>query len=435
MLTTPVLGPITSHGRPTLLWSAAPGAAGYLIERAYGWGPFKAIAYVAAPLTSYIDNQQDGSNGFVRVGHNRYRLRAVAADGQGNSPPSSWVDAAYGTTTPLAARRLLAATANRLVIVDPEAGTILGATPPDAVFAGAAAIVVVGTRAYVRANGRLLVVNVTNPAAPVLTAVLVDARLAEVGDGPGERDGGQSLLAWSPSRLLVSCFLAGTLLSIDVSDPTRPRVAGEIAPGGVVNFVSGQPLCLARLDATRVLWPGNANPHVPVVDVTDPDAPALTNAWGSCVLHMGEGPCALVVDGRRAIVAVDVGGLCLFDLADPAQPVCVGALPVPAMTITPTLAYDPSYGQVVAVCPGPDAGAAAPAQLVLLDVTVSASPRLVRTVPLVARAAAVVLLDRRAVVLEEGAVVAFDLDQPDQPPRTVADAQLVGAGALAVASP
>jgi hypothetical protein len=163
-------------------------------------------------------------------------------------------------------------------------------------------VVVVGGYAYVAdALGFLRVINISDPTSPEQAAgvpVSGSPRHVEVA-------GGYAYLpdAWANG-------MAGGIWVVDVSDPQNPAllwlwtglVAWDMRVIGSLAYV---------VEFGGDFW---------VIDISDPANPA---AVGSCPLL--DGGDEVVLDGGYAYVAAGVDGLRVIDVSDPTAPVEVGA--------------------------------------------------------------------------------------------------------------
>jgi hypothetical protein len=249
----------------------------------------------------------------------------------------------------------------------------------------ASRVVVSGSHAYVLGVGRVFIVDVSNPAAPVLAS---DLQIFDVTD-----------IAVSAQRLYASLsgFSPVKILSIfDVTDPTSPTLLGSlngtrgfdaIAVQGTVAFALSfdtlkvvdvsNPAVPAEL-ASFVVTPGLIRPLVSgsrlyvaagrgnglrILDVSNPLLPSELSSFRTPDSAFG-----VTVVGTRAYVANAGGGLRILDVANPATPREVGSFPAQfasQVVIRGSLAYvaDATQG------------------LLVIDVSDPAAPNLVGQLP------------------------------------------------------
>jgi hypothetical protein len=189
---------------------------------------------------------------------------------------------------------------------------------------------------YDRGDRKLLVFR--NDVNNLLKPVRVGSADLPVGiqnvTGPVQAGGIVGLVTMSRSDGIL-------LRTADISDPSAPRLRGALVFSGTVFPHGGVPsrahsyLYLAGAGQPRTPYPG-----LRVVDVTNPDAPAVV---GQVEIKGLTGEYAtLSVDGRLAALAVKPigfswrslphdGGLRLVDVADPTAPRVVGSLDLGAL--------------------------------------------------------------------------------------------------------
>jgi len=198
-------------------------------------------------------------------------------------------------------------------------------------------VAVAGRHAYVTSKGTLVVVDVDDPTRPRIVARV---------STPGEAhevvlDGTTALVADG----------SGGLRLVDVSRPDAPLPMGRIALDGPVTDVA----------AAGGLAVVAHSKQVDVVDYGDPDAPRVVSTIPldhdvSDVALQGDLALVTVVGNRWGDEELD---LQLFDVADPRQPVAVGSLPLFASTLLITVygkhAFLGHYvdGNLLADTPGP----------------------------------------------------------------------------------
>ncbi len=210
---------------------------------------------------------------------------------------------------------------NALKIIDAQdianpklVGTVALADVPNS-------LAVSGRYAYVTLdNESLVIVDVSNPKAPVVASTL---SLGSSSIWPG--------IVVQGHYVYVSCFSDVAIRTVDVSDPLHPRIVATTS-GGNVN-VSGMAV------SGRYIYAGTWS-NFTVTDVSDPTHPIQVGDSGS----VGSQMSSVAVRGRYAY-ADDTGNntLNIFDVSNPAAPVEVATMPVGANT---------TYGQGVLVLAG-----------------------------------------------------------------------------------
>lgn len=132
------------------------------------------------------------------------------------------------------------------------------------------------------------------------------------------------------------------MTAMDVSDPTRPRAVGflqleDLDPFGGYSWQgSGRRIALrGRYAYTIQGSEGHDDPRIAVYEVSDPAAmkriyvtpearPTFEDDWfDSRILHQGDMFNDMIVEGRYMYVSDYWGGVRVYDLVDPARPVCV----------------------------------------------------------------------------------------------------------------
>jgi hypothetical protein len=167
----------------------------------------------------------------------------------------------------------------------------------------AASVAVAGNRAYAVILSSLRILDVSSPAAPLELGAWVDENkyLYDVE------------VAGSHAFVTYYGAFTGGLLSIDVSDPSSPVLAGQLNIGSV----NGR---IAVTGTTAYLAAGSEG--LSVVDISNPQSPTSVGTYDPGYVS------DVAVTGGRAYVATDAG-LRILDLTDPAHPVEIGALPGP----------------------------------------------------------------------------------------------------------
>lgn len=205
--------------------------------------------------------------------------------------------------------RAYALTAAGLTVLDmPAAGapTVRGSYP----IGGAVAMAVRAGRMYL----------ITSPPQPALPPepVVWDLVVWDVaGTGAPTRLGSLSLGdVWSPTGLAVDDQLAyvttydGELILVHIAEPARPSVAGRITLGaGAWDVANAGGRALVMVAA------GNGDSTLTTVDVSDPTRPRVSAAlaFDDGINYFGR----LVVDGTRAWLSDPWRGVSLVDVSEP----------------------------------------------------------------------------------------------------------------------
>ncbi len=177
-------------------------------------------------------------------------------------------------------------------------------------------VAVSGTMAYV-ADGLsgLLVIDVSNPAAPVILGSVVT---------PGTARG----VAVSGTVAYVADVNFG-LQVIDVSNPAAPAILGSV---GMPDFARDVAV------SGSVAYVADFNFGLQVIDVSNPAAPAILGS----VITPGRA-LGVAVSGTVAYVADDQSGLLVIDVSNPAAPVILGSVVTPGtargVAVSGTVAY------------------------------------------------------------------------------------------------
>ncbi|MHB1038614.1 MAG: Ig-like domain-containing protein [Pirellulales bacterium] len=212
-----------------------------------------------------------------------------------------------------------------------------------------------GTLAYVTTDG-LLILDVTNPAAPVRLGsygagyyhdVVVSGTLAYVADasyGLVVLDVSRPAMpvrlgAYHTDAEALRVALSGTLLYMteervglhvfDVSNPAKPVRLGGYATGGYAVGVAVSGTLVYVADAYRGLL---------IFDMSNPAMPVLLGRYAT-----GGYAFSVAVSGTLAYVADLNLGLLIFDVSDPAAPVRLGGYDTSgyahSVTVSESLAY------------------------------------------------------------------------------------------------
>lgn len=159
---------------------------------------------------------------------------------------------------------------------------------------------VAGQYLYVAVNSRVMIYDVSNPAAPVRTAL--------VGAGSQQFD-----IAVEGSLLALS-DTGGATRFFDASNPNAPVPLGSIAPGAAFVELRGR-YAYSTAFASQTLN---------VIDISDPTTPVIVGS-----VNVGPGSLALDVqlEYGRAYVAVEgaPSRIVIVDIRDPANPSVLGS--------------------------------------------------------------------------------------------------------------
>jgi len=186
------------------------------------------------------------------------------------------------------------------------------------------------TNAHVRNNGycyvisqtddSLSIIDVSNPLAPVLAGVIRGA-----GAPPGGNYLNQPNSIFVDDNLIayVAAALDNSLTIIDVSNPAAPVLLGNIAGAGAPNFLSSIRKVVVRgIYAYTVAF---VDQRLCIFNVSNP---ALPTFEGSITHTVIDEPWSLDVLGNYAYTVSQVvgDGLGIFNIANPAAPAYVGGL-------------------------------------------------------------------------------------------------------------
>ncbi len=259
-------------------------------------------------------------------------------------------------------------------VSNPASPSIVG-TYPIPEFLTTMRVIIDGGLAYVGACEGMRILNVVDPAMPVLvkafSQVPVEGMLLE-----------GSLLYIASSGLAI----------VDVGTPTDPVVVGR--PG------SGYLYCLDKA-GDMVVTGGNAGDltgYLQVVDVTVPET-----VMPAAAVAIPESPWDLVRAGSIVYVASGQLGVQVVDIADPLSPTIVGAVDTP--------------GQAQDIAQAPDHlfVADGEAGLTILDASLPTSPTVVTSLALSGSAAKVLASGSYAYVLTWDDLLVADVSDPANP--------------------
>ncbi|MHB1037685.1 MAG: Ig-like domain-containing protein [Pirellulales bacterium] len=173
-------------------------------------------------------------------------------------------------------------------------------------------VAVSGTLAYVADNVGLMIVDVSNPAAPT-----------QVG-----RAGAALDVAVSGTLAYVAAYSTG-LVIYDVSNPAKPVRLGTYDTSDYARGVA--------ISGT-VAYVADSHAGLQIIDVTNPAAPVRIGGYDTPGTAMD-----VAISGTLAYIADDDTGLVILDVSDPAKPVRVGAFDAGGLAygvaVSGTLAY------------------------------------------------------------------------------------------------
>jgi hypothetical protein len=197
------------------------------------------------------------------------------------------------------------------------------------------------------------IIDVANPAAPVKLADTADYPDTSMEDMAAARIGDRDVLAIG----LQDCGndpAAGQrgLELVDITDPRRPRTLSLYNPGGggvheldLTTTPSGRVLALLAVPGVEAATAGpdgrGGRGDLFIVDVSDPERPALLSEWGvldepalgrAFAQSVAQGTYARALlhsvrakrNGTRAYLSYWDAGVIALDIADPARPVYLG---------------------------------------------------------------------------------------------------------------
>jgi hypothetical protein len=269
---------------------------------------------------------------------------------------------------------------------------------------GAYSVAVQGNYAFVTAywEDSLTVVDVSNPAAPVIVGTIRAASLAGAID-----------VAVLGNYAYVAAYSANALTVVDITDPAAPVVRGTVSAASLTNAASA---ALLGNYAYIAAYGANA---LTVVDITDPAAPVVRGTVSAASLTRASGVAVL---GSYAYVAAQgADALTVVDITDPAAPVVVGTVTAASLTGASAAALLGNYAYIAAY--GADA-------LTVVDITDPTAPVAAGTVTdaSLTGAFSVAVLGTYAYIAALGAdsLTVVDVANPAAPAvaGTVADASL-----------
>lgn len=280
------------------------------------------------------------------------------------------------------------------------------------------AVAVAGTTAYVGVGHRLVILDIANPAVPVV-----------LGESQPLQDPIQSIVLRGQYAFVVGFWATG-LVVMDVSVAGAPVAVGslpwigparDVVVQGDYAYVAISDLGLAVVDIANSTAPvlrttfdtpgdaqalalGGAYVYVAdgaaglqVVDVSDPLNPS--SAGGLAIPGDALGVC--VADGKAYIAAGFHGGLVIVDITEPGTPALLGSCSTDAVAIDVATAGD--YAFVANSWAG----------LAIVDVSNSAAPAVVGQHDTSGWASALALSDARAYVADNaGGLQIVDVSAP-----------------------
>jgi hypothetical protein len=247
--------------------------------------------------------------------------------------------------TPSAARAAVAATSRAAR----APAAVIPTAPPfehiSSIGGEISAAVASGTTAYIAEGNALVMLDVSNPAAPLQRSRMPIAGLSRLAIAGHllyliSSTANQTLLQiadvssptapvvigrYSPravgpmqvvgTRLYIKVYGSGGFEIVDVSDPTHPRHLGEYQPNLDEMYIRG--------NLVYVLQNGTADLHgFIVLDVSDPAHPTVVTAFAPDDQGIPSDYTSLSVMGNRAYVTAGIGEcrLYTYDLSSPAAP-------------------------------------------------------------------------------------------------------------------
>lgn len=170
-------------------------------------------------------------------------------------------------------------------------------------------------------DGVFYVVDVSNPAAPVVLGQLTDARLKSLTEG----------IAVKGNTVFIGSQGNSSVVAIDVTDPTTPAIIGELIDATYLLNLQ-QLVIKGNYLYTQASDFSTSDGFFTVVDITDP-----TNMAVVAHVALTNGPTALVVSGNRAYVSLysdptsAFGGVAAIDITTPTAPSLLGTLLDPSL--------------------------------------------------------------------------------------------------------
>ncbi len=212
--------------------------------------------------------------------------------------------------------------ANRLTVVDvkdPTAPSVVASLQDGVALYGAYGVQVVGSLAYVAAQGcvesvcsnsalgnRLAVVDVSDKANPGL--------VGSVGD-PLAATKHLDAIAVAGNRAYGTAFKSSTLTVFDVTNSAHPAILGSVSGP----LLAGAADVVARGRYAYVIDQSAANARLVVVDVSDPVHPTIV---GSALdtTNLDEGYWLALVGSHVFVAAAGSNALTVVDVSDPLHP-------------------------------------------------------------------------------------------------------------------
>ena len=197
-----------------------------------------------------------------------------------------------------------------------------------------------GSKAYLAAGtDGLRVIDISNPVAPTLFGTYEVGGIAY--DVTLSSDGGKAYLAAGISGLRI----------IDVSNPTVPSELGQYYATGSASIVSlsndGSKAYIMDADAPGGHGLTAHGRGMLIVDISNPEAPALLGIYDDTDMSSGVAAIALSSDGSKAYVAAG-RSLKVVDVTNPASPVLSRSFDVsPESLVSVALSNDDSKAYVV----------------------------------------------------------------------------------------
>jgi hypothetical protein len=204
-------------------------------------------------------------------------------------------------------------TANRLTIIDvsnPAAPVLVGTVQDNTNLNGAATVTVSGQYAYIGANGGALftIVDVSDPAVPVVTGSV------------GGFSGVYGIYVSGKYAYVSVSNTSNSVYIVDITDPSAPFIAKTLTDGTNLGatfgvFVQGRYAYFSCFGSSRLT----------VVDIMDPLNPVVVGSLLDATNLIS--PVSLFVSGKYAYVGCYSGNrLSIVNIADPTNPTLTGTL-------------------------------------------------------------------------------------------------------------
>mgnify|MGYP000880832583 FL=1 len=284
-----------------------------------------------------------------------------------------------------------------LVVVDvsnPASPVIWGSVVSSSLLDGPANVAVSGVYAYVAASesDALVVVDVSNPASPVIRGSVVSSSLL---DGPAN-------VAVSGVYAYVAASESDALVVVDVSNPASPVIRGSVVSSSVLDGAIS-----VALSGVYAYVAAHFSDALVVVDVSNPASPVIRGSVVSSSLL--DGARDVAVSGSFAYVAAQYSNsLVVIDVSNPTSPVIRGSV------VSSSLLNDAvgvALSGVYACVAAADSNS-----LVVVDVSNPASPVIRGSVVSSSLLGGVRVTQSRGTRLALGAMIASFMLAPAAPP-------------------